>query len=29
MSTRLQQIGAHHVRMELTSQDLPCPTLSF
>ena len=26
---RLQQIGAQHVRLELTSQDLPCPTLSL
>jgi len=29
MSTRLQQVGAHHVRMELTSQNVPCPTLSL
>jgi len=27
MSDRLQQIGANHVRLELTSQQLPCPTL--
>jgi phosphoribosyl 1,2-cyclic phosphodiesterase len=29
MSTRLQKIGARHVRMEVTSQCAPCPTLSF
>lgn len=29
MSTRLQKIGAHHVRMEVTSQNVPCPTLTF
>lgn len=26
---RLQQIGATHVRLELTAQNLPCPTLSL
>jgi phosphoribosyl 1,2-cyclic phosphodiesterase len=26
---RLQQIGATHVRLELTSQDLPCPPLTL
>jgi phosphoribosyl 1,2-cyclic phosphodiesterase len=26
---RLQQIGAHHLRLELTSQSVPCPTLSL
>jgi phosphoribosyl 1,2-cyclic phosphodiesterase len=26
---RLQEIGAHHVQTELTSQDVPCPTLHF
>jgi phosphoribosyl 1,2-cyclic phosphodiesterase len=26
---RLQQIGATHVRLELTSQQLPCPTLTL
>ena len=29
MSSRLQEIGAHHVRTELTSQSVPCPTLSL
>jgi len=29
MSSRLQEIGAHHVHMELTSQNVPCPTLSL
>jgi phosphoribosyl 1,2-cyclic phosphodiesterase len=27
MAERLDKIGAHHVRLELTSQALPCPTL--
>jgi phosphoribosyl 1,2-cyclic phosphodiesterase len=26
---RLQQIGATHVRLELTTQHLPCPTLTL
>ena len=26
---RLQTIGAHHVRVESTSQDIPCPTLQL
>jgi len=26
---RLQEIGAHHVRLELTSQSVPCPTLTL
>lgn len=26
---RLQKIGAHHVRIEMTSQATPCPTLEF
>ena len=26
---RLQKIGAHHVQTELTSQNVPCPTLQF
>ena len=29
MSTRLQKISAHHVTAELTSQGVPCPTLSL
>ena len=29
MSTRLQKIGAHHVTAEVTSQSVPCPTLSL
>ncbi len=29
VSERLRQIGADHVRIESTSQDVPCPTLSF
>ncbi|HEX4646870.1 MAG TPA: MBL fold metallo-hydrolase [Verrucomicrobiae bacterium] len=27
ISERLQEIGAHHVHAELTSQNVPCPTL--
>ncbi len=27
MCQRLQKIGAHHVTVELTAQDVPCPTL--
>ena len=26
---RLDRIGANHVRLELTSQSLPCPTLTL
>lgn len=29
VNQRLQKIGAHHVTLTLTSQDIPCPTLSF
>ncbi|HZR16517.1 MAG TPA: MBL fold metallo-hydrolase [Verrucomicrobiae bacterium] len=29
MNQRLQRIGAHHVRLELTSQSAPCPTLNL
>lgn len=29
VNNRLQQIGANHVRLELTSQSVPCPTLSL
>ena len=29
MNERLQKIGAHHVRLELASQDVPCPTLQL
>lgn len=29
MNERLQRIGANHVALALTSQDVPCPTLSF
>jgi phosphoribosyl 1,2-cyclic phosphodiesterase len=29
VNQRLQQIGANHVALALTSQDVPCPTLSF
>jgi len=29
MEKRLQKIGATHVRLELTSQTVPCPTLSL
>jgi phosphoribosyl 1,2-cyclic phosphodiesterase len=29
MNDRLRRIGAHHVRLELTSQDVPCPTLQL
>src|SRR5689334_24463754 len=29
MQERLAKIGANHVRLELTSQTLPCPTLSL
>jgi len=29
MNERLQKIGATHVRLELTSQNVPCPTLSL
>ncbi|MDB6125992.1 MAG: Beta-lactamase domain protein [Pedosphaera sp.] len=29
MCERLKKIGANHVRVELTSQDTPCPTLSL
>ena len=29
MCQRLQDIGASYVTVELTSQDIPCPTLSF
>ena len=29
MNERLQKIGAHHVRLELTSQSVPCPTLQL
>ncbi len=27
MHERLQKIGAHHVRIELTAQNVPCSTL--
>jgi hypothetical protein len=29
MQQRLQKIGASHVRLELTSQKIPCPSLSL
>ncbi len=29
MNDRLKQIGAHHMRVELTRQDAPCPTLQL
>src|SRR2546426_34844 len=29
MNERLQKIGAQHVRLELTSQNVPCPTLQL
>ena len=29
MNERLQKIGANHVALALTSQDVPCPTLNF
>ncbi len=29
MHNRMQKIGAHHVRIEMTSQGSPCPTLEF
>jgi phosphoribosyl 1,2-cyclic phosphodiesterase len=29
MSRRMEKIGARHVRLELTSQALPCPTLTL
>ena len=29
VSDRLQKIGAHHVHVDSTSQDVPCPTLSL
>lgn len=29
MSRRLEKLGARHVRLEVTSQDLPCPTLTL
>src|SRR5436190_257655 len=29
MQQRLQRVGANHVRLELTSQSLPCPTLNL
>ena len=29
VQNRLQQIGATHVRLELTTQNLPCPTLAL
>jgi phosphoribosyl 1,2-cyclic phosphodiesterase len=29
VSERLQKIGAHHVKVELTSQSVACPTLEF
>jgi phosphoribosyl 1,2-cyclic phosphodiesterase len=29
MQSRLQKIGANHVRVEMTSQGLPCPTFQF
>jgi len=29
VSERLQTLGAHHVRIESTSQDAPCPTLDM
>ena len=29
VNERLQKIGANHVRLELTSQAAPCPTLSL
>jgi phosphoribosyl 1,2-cyclic phosphodiesterase len=29
MNERLQKIGASHVRLELTAQNVPCPTLSL
>jgi hypothetical protein len=29
MSRRLQKLGAGHVRLELTSQSIPCPTVTL
>lgn len=29
MDSRLKRIGAHHVRLEVTSQKVPCPTLNL
>ena len=29
MNDRIQKIGADHVRVELTSQSVPCPTLKL
>ncbi len=29
VTERLQKLGAAHVRVESTSQDVPCPTLSL
>ncbi len=29
VSQRLQHLGAHHVQLEVTSQDVPCPTFSL
>jgi len=29
VNERLQKIGATHVALALTSQDVPCPTLSL
>lgn len=29
INERLQKMGARHLRLELTSQSVPCPTLSF
>jgi phosphoribosyl 1,2-cyclic phosphodiesterase len=29
MANRLQHIGANHVRLEVTSQQIPCPTLAL
>ncbi len=29
MQERLQKIGANHVRLELTSQTTPCPTVTL
>jgi phosphoribosyl 1,2-cyclic phosphodiesterase len=29
MNERLQKVGANHVALAVTSQDVPCPTLSF
>jgi len=29
VNERLQKISATHVRLELTAQDMPCPTFIF